>query len=186
MRLHSLITLLLSRFATTSPVVQSPSVFPSESSLSADDEFKPDWNTIEIDYNAALERFAEGPTLVERLNTEGSSDVAYGLVISAAAQAAYGQIKSLVKWNKARRDFTQLTTQIMLDHNPNSTQAIAAICYNMEYDIKDPDMMYGLTSQKISIWPASTDYDCFYIGKGNTFWSWGDGGTINVSKANII
>lgn len=28
---------------------------------------------------------------------------------------------------------------------------------------------------------TSSSYDCFYMGKNNAFWSYGDGGTANVS-----
>ncbi|OLN97844.1 hypothetical protein CCHL11_02573 [Colletotrichum chlorophyti] len=143
-------------------------------------DFNPNWEIIEADYKAALKEAASNPALAKRLNTEGASNVSYGQAIYAAGAAAVNQIKGLKNWNKAREQFTQLMTQIMMDHNPNPGVAVAAICYNKDYDVKDPRGIYGLQSESISVWPAHTNYDCFYMGRNNAFWSRGDGGTINL------
>lgn len=45
----------------------------------------------------------------------------------------------------------------MMDHNPDPKTAVAAICYNKGYGIKDPEGIYGLHSEKLSVWPASTE-----------------------------
>ncbi|KAK2053030.1 hypothetical protein LY76DRAFT_629750, partial [Colletotrichum caudatum] len=178
MRLHLIFVLV--GLATASPVVQGSSSPSERSNAIETDDFKPDWDAIEADYKAASIRFAEEPTLSKRLNTQGAMDVSYAQAIWSAGDAALKQVKSISKWKKARGEFTKLCTQIMMDHNPNSTQAVSAICYNKDYDIKNPDGIYGMTSQTLSIWPAKTNYDCFYMGRNNTFWSWGDGGTINL------
>ncbi|KAK2022072.1 hypothetical protein LX32DRAFT_574231, partial [Colletotrichum zoysiae] len=168
-------------FAAASPVTQSPSIPCGEKPAGfKGDEFNHHCNAIETEYTAELKRYVEGPSISKRINTADANNPAYVLAAYYAVDAAVGQIKSIFKWKKAREQFTQTATQVMLDHNPNPNQAVAAICYNKEYDLKDKDGIYGFTKKTLSIWPASTNYDCFYMGKNNTFWSWGDGGTVNL------
>ncbi|KAK1976445.1 hypothetical protein LZ30DRAFT_666851 [Colletotrichum cereale] len=181
MRLQHLIFVYLAGFTAASPVIQTPSNSSTQSSLPVDaEDFEPDWDAVETDYNAALLRAKQDPTLIKRLNTEGANDVSYGLAIYAAGAAAIKQIKGLSKWKPAREKFVQICTQTMMDHNPNPQQAVAAICYNNAYAIQDPKRIYGLRRREIAVWPAKSDYDCFYMGTNNTFWSQGDGGTVNL------
>ncbi|KAF9873622.1 hypothetical protein CkaCkLH20_08732 [Colletotrichum karsti] len=165
----------------TSPVPDTLYVRSIEGPPSIEaDGFKPNWDAIETEYKAAFAKAVNDPTLTRRLNTGSANNVGYGQAIYAAGSAAISQVKSLSDWNKAREQFTQLTTQIMMDHNPNSTEAVSAICYNKAYDVQDAKGIYGLRSEELSVFPAKTDYDCFYMGKNNAFWSQGDGGTINL------
>ncbi|KZL64627.1 hypothetical protein CT0861_07509 [Colletotrichum tofieldiae] len=180
MRLQDILFVPLISFAIASPVSQTRSASSIEGSSTVDaEDFRPDWDAIEIEYKAALTRSAQDLALVKRLNTDSANNVAYGKAIYAAGAAAVSQVSGISNWNKAREQFTQLITQIMIDHNPNPKEAVAAICYNKGYDVKDPKGIYGLRSEELSVWPAKTDYDCFYMGKNNAFWSRGDGGTIN-------
>ncbi|CAI7612917.1 unnamed protein product [Penicillium glandicola] len=158
----------------------SPSPAPESSAVVAAEDFKPDWDACNKDFDLALEKAKLDPSLTKRLNTESANNVAWGQAVYAAGEAAVKQVNQLKDWNKAREQFTQLTTQIMIDRNPDPNTAVAAICYNMGYNVQNSDGIYGLRSQEISIWPASTDYDCFYMGKNNAFWSEGDGGSINL------
>ncbi|KAJ6160195.1 hypothetical protein N7497_004732 [Penicillium chrysogenum] len=176
MRLSQVVFLSLLGFAAAAP---APDGLDSSAAVVADD-FKPDWNAFESDFKLALEESEADASLAKRLNTQSASNVAYGKAIYAAGSAAVNQIKGLKNWNKAREQFTQLVTQGMMDHNPDPKTAVAAICYNKGYGVQNPEGIYGLHSEKISVWPASTDYDCFYMGKNNAFWSYGDGGTINL------
>ncbi|CAP80524.1 Pc12g08970 [Penicillium rubens Wisconsin 54-1255] len=193
MRLSQVVFLSLFGFAAAAP---APDGLDSSAAVVADD-FKPDWDAFESDFKLALEESEADASLAKRLNTQSASNVAYGKAIYAAGSAAVNQIKGLKNWNKAREQFTQLgkergnlwkssannsfpVTQGMMDHNPDPKTAVAAICYNKGYGIQNPEGIYGLHSEKISVWPASTDYDCFYMGKNNAFWSYGDGGTINL------
>ncbi|CAI7653985.1 unnamed protein product [Penicillium discolor] len=196
MRLSQVVFLSLLGFAAAAP---APDGLESGSAV-GDDDFKPDWNAFESDFKLALEEFDADPSLTKRLNTQSSSNVAYGQAIYAAGAAAVKQVKGLKNWNKSREQFTQLgkkkeshsflwrsrantsfpVTAGMMDHNPDPKTAVAAICYNKGYGIKDPEGIYGLHSEKLSVWPASTDYDCFYMGRNNAFWSYGDGGSINL------
>ncbi|KAK1954665.1 hypothetical protein LY78DRAFT_729789 [Colletotrichum sublineola] len=181
MLVQQLLFIFFAVFAAASPVTQSPSIPCGKKAAGFEgDEFNSDWNAIQTEHNAALERYAEGPNILKRINTADANNVAYVEAAYSALAAAVGQIKSILKWKQAREEFTQLATQVMLDHNPNPNQAVAAICYNKAYDIKDKDGIYGLTKQTLSVWPLHTDYHCFYMGRNNTFWSWGDGGTLNL------
>ncbi|RKL34411.1 hypothetical protein BFJ70_g8367 [Fusarium oxysporum] len=175
MRLNTVVILSLLGLATASPVPE-----PAGSSAAADTGIKADWSSVEADYKLALEKAETDPHLAKRLNTHSANNVGYGKAIYAAGEAAYNQVKDLKNWNKAREEFIKLVTQIMMDHNPDPKTAVAAICYNKEYGLKDPRNIYGLRSEDLSIWPAKTDYDCFYMGRGNAFWSQGDGGSINL------
>ncbi|KAF4764072.1 hypothetical protein N7455_011046 [Penicillium solitum] len=176
MRLRQVVFLSLLGFAAAAPAPDGLDSGPA----SVYDDFKPDWNAFESDFKLALEEFNADPSLTKRLNTESSGNVAYGKAIYAAGAAAVSQVKSLKNWNKSREQFIQLVTQGMVDHNPDPETAVAAICYNKGYGIKDPEGIYGLHSETLSVWPLSTDYDCFYMGKNNAFWSYGDGGSINL------
>ncbi|CAG8909603.1 unnamed protein product [Penicillium egyptiacum] len=196
MRLSQVVFFSLLGLATASP---APDGLDSSAAVVADD-FKPDWDAFESDFKMALEESKADPSLAKRLNTHSASNVAYGQAIYAAGSAAVNQVKGLKNWNKAREQFTQLgrkrgnyfclwkssannpfpVTQGMMDHNPDPKTAVAAICYNKGYGVQNPEGIYGLHSEKLSVWPASTDYDCFYMGKNNAFWSYGDGGTINL------
>ncbi|KAF4959406.1 hypothetical protein FSARC_10731 [Fusarium sarcochroum] len=173
MRLNSVVILSLLGLATASPM-------PADSSSAVDAEFQFDRDILEADYKLALEKIEADPHLAKRLNTQSSSNVAFGQAIYAAGEATYKQVKAISNWNKAREQFVKGVTQIMMDHNPDPKTAVAAICYNKKYGIKDPKNIYGLRSEDLSIWPAKTDYDCFYMGRGNAFWSQGDGGSINL------
>ncbi|CAG8093695.1 unnamed protein product [Penicillium salamii] len=139
-------------------VAASPVAGGSDSSDSAvAGDFSPDWDAFESDFKLALEEYETNPTLAKRLNTHSASNVGYGQAIYAAGSAAVSQVKKLSDWNKAREQFVQLVTQGMMDHNPDPKTAVAAICYNKDYGIKDPQGIYGLRSEDLSIWPASTE-----------------------------
>ncbi|CAG8174143.1 unnamed protein product [Penicillium nalgiovense] len=176
MRLSQVVFLSLLGFAAAAP---APDGLDGSAAVVADD-FKPDWDTFESDFKLALEESKADASLAKRLNTHSAGNVAFGQAIYAAGSAAVNQVKGLKNWNKAREQFTQLVTQGMMDHNPDPETAVAAICYNKGYGIQNPEGIYGLHSEKLSVWPASTDYDCFYMGKNNAFWSYGDGGTANL------
>ncbi|KAF6783207.1 hypothetical protein CSOJ01_15924 [Colletotrichum sojae] len=181
MHFYQVLVLALASISNASPVPEIASASSVQGPpVASADTFQPDWEAIEVEYKAAMAKTISDPNLAKRLNTASANNVGYGQAIYAAGSAAISQVKSLSNWNKAREQFTQLTTQIMMDHNPNSTEAVSAICYNQGYSVKDPQGIYGLRSEDLSIFPAKTDYDCFYMGKNNAFWSEGDGGTINL------
>ncbi|KAF5025457.1 hypothetical protein F66182_2480 [Fusarium sp. NRRL 66182] len=175
MRLNSVVILSLFGLATASPVPEPV----GSASIDATD-FKVDWAVVQKDFDLALEKAENDPHLTKRLNTQSANNVAYGRVIYAAGEAAYKQARRISNWNKARAEYIRLVTEMMMDRNPDSKTAVAAVCYNKKYGLKDPRNIYGLRSAEFSIWPASTDYDCFYMGRGNAFWSQGDGGSVNV------
>lgn len=178
MHLYQVLVLALASVNNASPVanIASTSAVQGPPVVSAD-TFQPDWDAIEAEYKAAMAKTISDPNLAKRLNTASANNVGYGQAIYAAGSAAISQVKSLSNWNKvkvqlistrspppatnteaqAREQFTQLTTQIMMDHNPNSTEAVSAICYNQGYSVKDPQGIYGLRSEDLSIFPAKTE-----------------------------
>ncbi|WQF75290.1 hypothetical protein CDEST_00304 [Colletotrichum destructivum] len=171
--------------AASSPVLGAPTTSSDGLPGADSDSSKPDWKTIEADFKEQLAKTKNDQTLSKRLNTHSATNVGLGQIIYAAGSAAYNHVKSISNWNEAREQFTQLTTKIMIDHNPYPSEAVAAICYNKGYDVRDRRGIYGLTSQELAIWPLKTDYDCFYMGKNNAFWSQGDGGTINARLSQL-
>ncbi|KAK6207857.1 hypothetical protein QIS74_12938 [Colletotrichum tabaci] len=172
--------------AASSPVLGAQSASSDGLPGVGSDGFKPDWKTIEADFKEQLAKTKNNQALSKRINTHSATNVGLGQIIYAAGSAAYNHVKSISNWNEAREQFTQLTTQIMIDHNPYPSVAVAAICYNKGYDVRDRRGIYGLTSQELAIWPLKTDYDCFYMGKNNAFWSQGDGGTINARLPGFL
>ncbi|GJC80603.1 hypothetical protein ColLi_03441 [Colletotrichum liriopes] len=101
MRPQDLLLVPLIGFAIASPVSQTRSTSSIEGPSAVDaEDFKPDWDAIEIEYKSALTRSAQDPALLKRLNTQSASNVAYGQAIYAAGSAAVSQVKGLSNWNK--------------------------------------------------------------------------------------
>ncbi|KAB2573531.1 hypothetical protein BFW01_g5093 [Lasiodiplodia theobromae] len=114
------------------------------------------------------------------LNTEGASNVQYGQAIGEAVEGAIAAVNGIKNWNKKREAFVKALTQSMWDHNPDPSEAVAAICYNDGYALRVPTGMLGLRSESVSSGPLHTSYDCFYMKGNNAFWSQGDGGSVNL------
>lgn len=64
--------------------------------------------------------------------------------------------------------------------NPNPAAYPGVACYNMGYKLKN-DNVEGKINAKLTSGVLNTDYDCMYVGKGNAFYTQGDGGYINLS-----
>ncbi|KAK8052196.1 hypothetical protein PG993_003581 [Apiospora rasikravindrae] len=102
-------------------------------------------------------------------------------ITTKAIEAASGLIKDLANFDNAREAFTKKTAQDMWAANPDPAKFAAAVCYNMAYDLEDPNGMDGLTSAKMTLGPLNTDYDCFYMTAKNALYTRGDGGFINLA-----
>ncbi|GKT88535.1 hypothetical protein Ct61P_06385 [Colletotrichum tofieldiae] len=101
MRLQDILFVPLISFAIASPVSQTRSASSIEGSSTVDaEDFRPDWDAIEIEYKAALTRSAQDLALVKRLNTDSANNVAYGKAIYAAGAAAVSQVSGISNWNK--------------------------------------------------------------------------------------
>lgn len=105
-------------------------------------------------------------------------------VVSAAAkaavEAAIALIQNLSDWTNARETFTKTTAYTMLVNNPDASY-VAAICNNQAYTLLN-SLHSEITSVELELGSLSTDYDCFYMQAGNTFYQGGEGGYINVAK----
>ncbi|EFQ92802.1 hypothetical protein PTT_10013, partial [Pyrenophora teres f. teres 0-1] len=83
-----------------------------------------------------------------------------------------------------RRWFTQEKVAWYMANNPNPAQVVAAVCYNQDYGVRNPDNILlrqswvvvrdGLSLEHVT-------YDCMYIKRDNTFWTYGDGGYENLA-----
>ncbi|KAL8358874.1 hypothetical protein RB601_008226 [Gaeumannomyces tritici] len=101
-----------------------------------------------------------------------------------AANAGIKLIKDISNWTSAREKFTKATVDEMWAKNPDPTQWVAAICNNVGYNLKNPQGITGKVSVDLKQGALKTNYDCFYMAKGNTFSSTGDGGYINLATRN--
>ncbi|KAB2576190.1 hypothetical protein BFW01_g7161 [Lasiodiplodia theobromae] len=101
-------------------------------------------------------------------------------VISAAINQVAPTIANLGKWDEAREAFTQQTVKAMWDAKTEDYGA--AVCYNMGYEVSNTNQMYEKTSVMLEQELLHTDYDCFFMsGPDNHFWTYGDGGYINLA-----
>ncbi|KAF4311410.1 hypothetical protein SLS57_008940 [Botryosphaeria dothidea] len=101
-------------------------------------------------------------------------------VISAAINQVAPTLANLGKWDEVREAFTQQTVKSMWDNKTGDYGA--AICYNMAYEVSNTDLMYEKTSARLELELLHTDYDCFFMnGPDNHFWTYGDGGYINLA-----
>ncbi|KAK7926934.1 hypothetical protein PG985_003932 [Apiospora marii] len=105
-------------------------------------------------------------------------------ITTKAIEAASGLIKDLANFENAREAFTKKTAEDMWAQNPDPAKYAAAVCYNMAYDLEDPQGMDGLTSAKMTLGPLHVDYDCFYMTANNALYTRGDGGFINLAVFN--
>lgn len=101
-----------------------------------------------------------------------------------AAEAGIKLIQGISKWGPAREQFTKATVGRMWANNPDKAKYSAAICNNVGYELSNPSGITGLVSVKLKRGALHTDYDCFYMTKGNTFKSKGNGGFINLATMN--
>ncbi|RAL61617.1 hypothetical protein DID88_009654 [Monilinia fructigena] len=105
-----------------------------------------------------------------------------GLLTKFAIEIGADFIKDLGQWNKAREVFTQTTTDQMWKRNPDYNRYPAAVCYNKGYHLRDPNGHTGRVKAKLSIGNfLKTDYDCMYMTGNNAFYTWAEGGYINLS-----
>lgn len=105
--------------------------------------------------------------------------------VSAAAKAAIDAaielIQNLTNWTNARETFTRTTAYTMLVNNPDTATYVGTVCYNQDYTLLN-DMHSEITSVELALGVLTTDYDCFYMQAGNTFYPQGEGGYINVAS----
>ncbi|KAL8298201.1 hypothetical protein RB598_001449 [Gaeumannomyces tritici] len=98
-----------------------------------------------------------------------------------AVNAGIKLIKDVANWTSAREQFTKATVAQMMAENPDPKKYAAAICNNVGYSFKDGDGAVGKVSVDLKQGALKTNYDCFYMAFGNTFFSSGDGGYINLA-----
>ncbi|KAA8573645.1 hypothetical protein MFRU_001g03900 [Monilinia fructicola] len=105
-----------------------------------------------------------------------------GLLTKFAIEIAAEFISDLGQWNKARETFTQTTTLEMWKRNPDYNRYPAVVCYNKGYHLRNANGHTGRVKAKLSIGNfLKTDYDCMYMTGNNAFYTWSEGGYINLS-----
>ncbi|KAL0065590.1 hypothetical protein AAF712_007368 [Marasmius tenuissimus] len=104
-----------------------------------------------------------------------------GAAIGQALGEILAKLFPIGKWNEARETFTKATTAEMWARNPNRGKWVAAICYNKGWRVKNPAGISDVQSMELKLGALHTDYDCMYMGRGNQFYTDGDGGYINLS-----
>ncbi|EKG12743.1 hypothetical protein MPH_10124 [Macrophomina phaseolina MS6] len=134
---------------------------------------------VDITTEKAIEKRAIPAVVIAAGSAMGSA--ALGDLTTRAINAAVGLIGNIANWNAARERFTRTTTAEMWKRNPDYNRWKAAVCYNMAYDVRDRNNVAGFKDANFKLGALSTDYDCMYLGRGNAFWTRGDGGYINLS-----
>ncbi|KAL8382471.1 hypothetical protein RB595_006315 [Gaeumannomyces hyphopodioides] len=103
-------------------------------------------------------------------------------IATKAVNAGIKLIKDISNWTSAREQFTKATVAEMMTQNPDPKKYAAAICNNVGYNFKNGDGgAVGKVSVDLKQGALKTNYDCFYMEFGNTFFSTGDGGYINLA-----
>ncbi|KAK8116952.1 uncharacterized protein PG998_005233 [Apiospora kogelbergensis] len=102
-------------------------------------------------------------------------------ITTAAVDAAVDLVKNISEWNSAREEFTKATVKGMMDNNPDTTNLVAAACYNMAYKLETPANVDSVASLDFKLGSLHTNYDCMYIKGPNTFYTQGDDGYANLA-----
>lgn len=106
-------------------------------------------------------------------------------IVTQATNDAYEAVKSLItslsQWNEAREVFTQNTTSVMWANNPDYSAYPAAICYNKNYSMKNTAGFLAKGSVTLTVGSLHTDYDCLYMSADNAFYTYNEGGYINLA-----
>ncbi|KAL0570187.1 hypothetical protein V5O48_011777 [Marasmius crinis-equi] len=104
-----------------------------------------------------------------------------GTIIAQILPELLETLVPIKKWGSAREHFTQKTTSLMFDNNPNPAGYPAVACYSKGWRVKDPAGISDVQNVKLRLGIIlHTDYDCMYIGHNNQFYKEGDGGYINL------
>ena len=136
---------------------------------------------VNTDADAHLQKRRAGA----RLNG-AAEGIGAGASIAGAMSGLLQKLFPINNWNSARETFTQSTVDAMWARNPDRNRWVAAVCYNMKWDVANRGGISDVASVKLSMGALNTDYDCFYIGRHNSLWTRGDGGYINVSSILIL
>ncbi|KAG4430074.1 hypothetical protein IFR05_014447 [Cadophora sp. M221] len=137
-------------------------------------------NPVDLDRSKFVVRDENGASV--ELETRARNGA--GIAIRAAVKVGVQLANELSNWGsckKARRKFTQETTNQMWNDNPDRAYFAAAICYNKGYRVRDWNGISERVSQKLSTGLLNTDYDCMYMSDNNAFWTDGDGGYENLA-----
>ncbi|KAK8001013.1 hypothetical protein PG991_013235 [Apiospora marii] len=102
-------------------------------------------------------------------------------ITTQAVDAAIDMVKNLSEWNEAREEFTKATVKGMMDKNPDPTNLVAAVCYNMAYKLETPANVDSTASLSFKLGNLHTNFDCMYIKAPNSFYTEGDGGYVNLA-----
>ncbi|QSZ31118.1 hypothetical protein DSL72_000681 [Monilinia vaccinii-corymbosi] len=119
------------------------------------------------------------PILILAGNT--AVTVAVTTVVTEAAVYAANIIKYLPSWNAVRERFTKECTNKMWAKNRNYWAWPAAICYNKGYGLLDSKRINSFEKFRLKRGNLYTDYDCMYMSRNNSFYTWSDGGYINLA-----
>ncbi|KAF4550844.1 Hypothetical protein D9617_15g041940 [Elsinoe fawcettii] len=107
------------------------------------------------------------------------------LAVKAAAEKIMEFGKQAQNWNKDREEFLRVSVNEFWQANPDKVGFPAVACYNKGYHTKEPVASNG---GKSAIWNLTykkgaflkTDWDCMYIDRGNSFYTWAEGGFRNL------
>ncbi|KAL2059729.1 hypothetical protein VTL71DRAFT_10221 [Oculimacula yallundae] len=100
---------------------------------------------------------------------------------TAGVNAAIAEIKNIANFDAARQAFTKSAVSKMAAANTDKANFPGTICYNQGYRLQDPAGFTGLVSLELKSGLLKVDFDCFYMSKGNAFFSEGDGGFQNLA-----
>ncbi|KAK0389116.1 hypothetical protein NLU13_2691 [Sarocladium strictum] len=119
------------------------------------------------------------PVTVAILTAVGSA--AATALVNQAVSAAGKFIGDVSNFDSAREAFTKQTTDAMMARNPDPARFQAAACYNKDFGVADQANIDGQTTVEFRLGLLHTTYECMYIAAPNQFYTFGDGGFINLS-----
>ncbi|KAF4304724.1 hypothetical protein GTA08_BOTSDO07499 [Botryosphaeria dothidea] len=159
----------------SSAAVPEPNAMAGEISVAVSDG-----KSVEI-VDASVEvsldkRQNQSPTAEVVSGKSGDAGLAIGKIFNALLQ----KLVPLKDWTPTREAFTQQTTALMWQNNPNPGKWPAVVCYNKGWRVKNAGAISDVVDVNLKMGALHTDYDCMYIGRNNQFYTDGDGGYINL------
>ncbi|EPQ31331.1 uncharacterized protein PFL1_01515 [Pseudozyma flocculosa PF-1] len=100
--------------------------------------------------------------------------------IVAAVRAAADSVSPQATWNSGRKEFTKASVYEMAKTMPRGAKA--AVCYHGDFGFSHPDLVWQSSIIKFRCSTGDDfTYTCFYMGGPNDFWTYNDGGYVNLA-----
>ncbi|KAK2027506.1 hypothetical protein LX32DRAFT_722115, partial [Colletotrichum zoysiae] len=82
-----------------------------------------------------------------------------------------------------RKHFTSSQVEEMWKRNPDYNKYPATACYSKDYSLKNPNGVFQPANITLTAGKFTELYTCMFVEAPNQFYTWGDGGSLNVGFA---